>query len=75
MIPPATTPQEILDVEGDPVVGSSSGMEKAMLAQSAALTSLVAHLASSLQQVPKERLAGLGCKRSWLPTAGAFSML
>ena len=47
MIPPATTPQEILDVEGDPAVGAPSGMEKAMLAQSAALTSLVAHLASS----------------------------
>lgn len=30
-----------------PVMGASSGMEKAMLAQSAALTSLVAHLASS----------------------------
>ena len=46
-VPVATTSQEILEVEGEQSAGASSGVERAMLAQSAAITALVAHLATS----------------------------
>ena len=84
-VPVATTPQEILEVEGEQSAGASSGVERAMLAQSAAITSLVAHLATSsgdplsvllMGRLLAERVLqeGPNCRPSWPATMAASSM-